>query len=104
MIETLPANAMRERYLIWDCGSDNKDNPKLRLTFKSDPAEFSANLIATSNNSLGLKMMANGKLLPPNQSYPFNYSDKPILMVKPVIDTRVNVNIWGFYSFRSIIC
>nr|WP_181375509.1 fimbrial protein [Pectobacterium carotovorum] len=93
-----------EREVIYnlDCGSDNKNNPKLRLTFKSELAEFSDNLIATSNNSLGLKMMANGKLLPPNQSYPFNYSDKPILMVKPVIDSQVNV-IYGDFTASGVL-
>ncbi|MFP4817511.1 hypothetical protein [Providencia hangzhouensis] len=35
-----------EREVIYnlDCGSDNKNNPKLRLTFKSESAEFSDNL------------------------------------------------------------
>lgn len=93
-----------EREVVYnlDCGADNKNNPKLRLTFKSDPAKFSDDFIATSNNSLGLMMMANGKLLPPNQSYPFNYLNKPIIVVKPVIDSQANV-IYGDFKSSGVL-
>lgn len=93
-------NPRYEKEVIYnlDCGSENINNPKLKLTFESESAKFSDNLIATSNNTLGLMMQVNGELLSPYKSFSFNYSNKPVIIVKPVVNSNAEPLYGEFYA------
>ncbi|MEQ4655415.1 fimbrial protein [Providencia rettgeri] len=81
-----------------DCGGESSSNQSLNLIFESNPSDFDATLVETSNPNLGLKILADNTLLSPNQPYNFMYSKKPSLSVLPVLNIEKEIELGPFTS------
>ncbi|MEZ2896482.1 fimbrial protein [Providencia rettgeri] len=85
-----------------DCGSQNVINPNLKLKFESEPADFNSNFVRTTNPNVGLKIVSDGVLLPPKEYKNFNLSNKPSLVVYPVLNTEEDIEL-GLFEATGVL-
>lgn len=72
---------------------DSDDNPALRLKFDGPSMSGQeANVLSTSDDNLGLRLLANNSNLNLGVWYKFNYSTKPELSVIPINSGTGGIN------------